>query len=288
MKKAFNIIGGSFLIAFAYNEFFLTNDIVPNGIYGIGALITYLTNYDPALFVIITNLLLIIVALLTVGSKKAREYVWPGLLIPLFIFLTSRIADFIIFDSLEKILVVIVGSFLTGLGYSMIYKEGKNVGGTDIIQDILNNLTFYRRKTFSYAVEALVMLSTVLLLGLENMIYSLIVVCVVRTMTIKSKIGVSSSKTFYIITTKVEEIKKYIMEELNHDLTEFDVKGGHSQNKSKILMTAIDTKDYYQLKEGILLIDPKAFISITDGYEVVNKNVSLKKQNLKKKEKKNV
>ena len=34
-------------------------------------------------------------------------------------------------------------------------------------------------------------------------------------------------------------------------------------------MTVLPTKDYYKLKEGIKIIDEKAFYIITDSYEVV-------------------
>lgn len=278
MKKMVKIIVGSLLIAMAFNIFFLPYDIVPNGIYGMAALLNFETGYDPSLFLIITNLLLIIISLFTLGATKSKEYVWSGLLIPLFIFLESYLNSYFMLDNCEKITAVIAGSFITGLGYGIIYKEGKNVGGIDIIQDIINSVTKYRRHIFSYIIEGIVLTATIVILGLENMIYSLLVIGIVRYMTTKSKIGISSSKNFYIITTKEAEVKKYIMDELKHDLTEFNVKGGYSKNKSKILMTVMDTKGYYLLKEGILLIDPKAFISITDSYEVINKNMSLSKQ----------
>lgn len=280
MKKYLKIISGTLIIALAFNIFFLPYDIVPNGIYGLAALVNYKINYDPAVFLIITNLALIIISLITLGGKKSKEYVWPSILIPLFMFLENTLSSYFILDNFEKIMAVIVGSFITGLGYSMIYKEGKNVGGIDIIQDITNSVTKYRSYLPTFIMEGLILLFTLIILGLESMIYSAIVIIIVRYMTTKSKIGISSSKMFYIITTEEEEVKKYIMNELNHDITHFDVKGGYSKNKSKILMTVMDTKDYYVLKEGILLIDPKAFISITDSYEVINKNLSLSKRKI--------
>ena len=280
MKKYLKIISGTLIIALAFNIFFLPYDIVPNGIYGLAALVNYKINYDPAVFLIITNLALIIISLITLGGKKSKEYVWPSILIPLFMFLENILSSYFILDNFEKIMAVIVGSFITGFGYSMIYKEGKNVGGIDIIQDITNSGTKYRSYLPTFIMEGLILLFTLIILGLESMKYSAIVIIIVRYMTTKSKIGISSSKMFYIITTEEEEVKKYIMNELNHDITQFDVKGGYSKNKSKILMTVMDTKDYYVLKEGILLIDPKAFISITDSYEVINKNLSLSKRKI--------
>ena len=72
--------------------------------------------------------------------------------------------------------------------------------------------------------------------------------------------------------------KDYILNELHYDLTEINVKGGFTSHKNKIIMTSVDTKDYFGLKEGILLIDPKAFISIVDSYEVLNKNLTIGKK----------
>ncbi|MDD2505192.1 MAG: YitT family protein [Bacilli bacterium] len=278
MKKTLKIILGSLLIALAFNIFFLPYDIVPNGIYGIAALINFQTSYDPATFLIITNLSLIIISLIMLGGYKSKEYVWPSLLIPIFIFVENYLNSFILLDGFEKIMAVIVGSFITGLGYSMIYKEGKNVGGFDIIQDIANSATNYRNNIYSYIMEGIVLISTFIILGFEQMIYSLLVIAIIRYMTTKTKVGISTSKTFYIITTKEQEVKDYIINELAHDLTEFNIKGGYSKNKAKILMTVMDTKGYYSLKEGILLIDPDAFITITDSYEVINKNKNLSKR----------
>ena len=68
------------------------------------------------------------------------------------------------------------------------------------------------------------------------------------------------------------------MEELNHDLTEFDAEGGFTKKKNRVIMTVISSKDYYKVKEGIQLIDPKAFISVTDNYEVMNKNVKINEE----------
>jgi len=282
MKKIFYTIAGCALIAISYNLFFLPYDIVSNGVFGIGALVSYETGYDPAIFILLINVTFLFIAYYTLGKKKFKEYLVPGLLVPAIIYLSYTITDYIVFDYLEQILVVIVGSFLTGLGYSFLYKEGQSMGGLDIIQDIVNSVKIYRNKTFIYIVEGSIVITTFFLLNMESMIYSLITIAIIHYMKTKAKIGVSSSKTFFIITQKEKEVKKYIIEELEHDLTEFSVKGGYSHHPNKILMTAIDTKDYYRLKEGIAMIDPEAFISIVDSYEVINKNVTLSKRNEKK------
>ena len=47
-------------------------------------------------------------------------------------------------------------------------------------------------------------------------------------------IGISQSKSFYIVTDKDTEVKDYILNKLNHGVTVLDVKGGYSKEKKKV------------------------------------------------------
>ena len=42
-------------------------------------------------------------------------------------------------------------------------------------------------------------------------------------------------------------------------------------------MSIINTKDYYRIKEAIKLIDKNAFITVTDAYQIINENVSIRR-----------
>lgn len=276
MNKYLKIIIGSLLISLSFSLFFIPNNIISNGTYGIAILLNYKTGYDPALFLLIVNFMLIVLSLIVQGPIKSKSYVLASLLIPIFIFIINLFSFYTYFAEIEMIMAALAGAFLTGLGYSFIYKSGESVGGIEIVQDVINNVTKHKNKKITIIVEIIILLLTLIILYLETMLYSLIVIIIILIMSTKSKIGVSTTKTFFIITSKEEQVKKYILEELKQDLTEFNTKGGFSKNENKIIMTSIDTINYYELKEGILLIDPAAFISITDGYEVINKNMTIR------------
>ena len=81
-------------------------------------------------------------------------------------------------------------------------------------------------------------------------------------------LGISKNKAFYIITTKEDEIKQYIIEGLNHTVTTFNVKGGFLSNKRRVLLAVVPTREYYKLTEGIKKIDSEAFFVVTDAYQV--------------------
>ena len=93
MKKYLNIIMGCILIALAFNLFIIPYDLVPNGIYGLGALIYYHFDYSAPMFLLIINLALIGIATLSIGAENTRKYMIPSLLIPIIIYFTQNIAE---------------------------------------------------------------------------------------------------------------------------------------------------------------------------------------------------
>ena len=216
--------------------------------------------------------------ILVLGYKDCKKYIITSFIIPITIYLSFYFTSKIDLSTIDKIVLVISGAYLTGFGYSLIHKSNYHVGGFAILDEIVNNYRTKKSKDISLLVDVIVVILTFLSYGFETAVYSVIAIFLINYMSTKSRIGVSNSKTFFIITTKESEVKDYLINELNHDYTEFNVKGGYSNNKNKIIMTVVDTKDYYRLKEGVNLIDPNAFVFIIDNYEAINKNVTISKK----------
>ena len=278
MKKYLNIILGSLIIALTYNIFFLPNNIISTSVFGISEILYNVFPYNPGITILALNILLLLFGLIKIGYDKCKKYVLTSFLIPIIIYTSFYFTSKIDVSTIDQIVLVISGAYLTGLGYSLIHKENYHVGGFTILDEVVNNYRTKKNKEISIIVDILIILITFLAYGFETATYSTIVIFLITYMSTKSKIGISSSKTFFIITTKEKEIKEYLLNELKQDYTEFNVKGGYSNNKNKIIMTVIDTKDYYRLKEGVSLIDQNAFIFIIDNYEAINKNVTISKK----------
>ena len=66
------------------------------------------------------------------------------------------------------------------------------------------------------------------------------------------------------------------MQEYYYDVTILNTQGGYKNTKRKMLMCSVNEKDYYIIKEGILLIDENAFIVVTKSYEQKNANKTLR------------
>ena len=84
----------------------------------------------------------------------------------------------------------------------------------------------------------------------------------------KVLLGINNNKAFYIITNEEEKTKEFLIKELNHNITIIDVKGGVFEQKRKIILSVIPTREYYRVAEVIKKIDKEAFFIVTDSYEV--------------------
>jgi len=106
------------------------------------------------------------------------------------------------------------------------------------------------------------------LLGFDKFIYSIISLYIVSIMTDKVVLGISQSKSFYIITEQEDLVKEFLVSQLKHGVTVLDGKGGYTGNKQRVIMCIVPTKEYFLVKEAIREIDKNAFFLVTDAYEV--------------------
>ena len=104
--------------------------------------------------------------------------------------------------------------------------------------------------------------------GWRILLYALIILYIIGLVQDKVILSISMNKTFFIVTSEVESVKEYIMNNLSRGATVLDAKGGFSNLREEVIMAVIPTSEYFIAKEGILEIDPNAFFTITDSYQV--------------------
>lgn len=274
MKKVisiFSVLIGCLIIAISINLILIPNQMITFGIDGIGCLLNYISDINPAFNMLFINLIIILIVSIFLDKHVLKVYLLPAILIPLLVFITTPITGLISLNLPEKMLVVLVASFLTGYGYSIIYKQGYSAGTVFLIDEVLGNLTRFHSKMYSWVVDICLLIVSLRLFGYESTLYSLVIIFITRYMITKVRFGINDSKMFYIITSKDKEIKNFIIHDLKYELTVLDVKGGFSKKNNQILLTVIRSNDYFKLKEGIKIIDPKAFIAITETYDVLNR-----------------
>lgn len=261
---------GCFIVAFAFNLFFLQYGIVCFGISGLSIVVNEF-GIDPSLFMLIGNIILLIISFFALGMDKTKNSVIGSLVFPLFVKLTSPLTAYIPLGDVEMIVIAIFGAVLTGLGYGIIFKTGFTTGGTDIINQIIAKYSKVSLGTSMLMVDGLVVLSAKIVFSWEIVLYGAIVLYIISMLTDKVILGISQSKAFYIVTDKVEEVREFLLSIMNGGVTIINAKGGYSNEKQQLLLGVVPTRSYFVVKEGLKEIDNDIFFLVCDAYEVSNR-----------------
>lgn len=265
--RFFQFIFGVLIAAISFNLFILPCNIV-YGVSGIGVILNKLIGIEPSIVIFIGEMLLLIISFMVLGFEKTKNSIIGSILYPVFVYLTAWIPQYVEISMQEPLVVALFGAALSGFGYGLIFKSGYTTGGTDILNQIVSK---YARVSIGNAMlftDGLIILSGVFTFGVTKAMYSVINLYIISLITDKVMLGISSTKAFYIITEKQEEIEHYIMNELEHGVTVLQAKGAYSGHKQSVLMCVIPTREYFLVKEGIHEIDHDAFFVVSDAYEV--------------------
>ncbi len=266
--KYFILIISCAVLAINYNVILLNNDIVIGGTSGVAILIKNFI--DPSKFILIVNVILLIIGLITLGKVEFKNALIGSILFPLMIKfldpLTSYLTPYLTFDNI--IVTLLVSSLLYGISCGFIYKHGFSTGGFDIILNICSKYLHIPTGKANLFVNGIILIIAGAKLGVNNMIYGIIIVYLGSTLIDKIMIGISDSKQFLIHTKKVDVIKDFIIGELNCGVTLLEAKGGYLKDNKEIIMCVVANKDYYFFKNVLVKIDPEVFFVISDCYEV--------------------
>ena len=268
VKELIEFIIGCFLVALAFNLFMSPNNLVAGGISGFSLVLKYFFGLNPSIIISISNIFLIILSFLLLGKDKTKMSILGSILFPIFVSLTEHLSTYISFKESEMILIAIFGGVLQGLGAGLIFRAGYSTGGTDILNMIVSKIFKISLGNSMFFSDGTIILIGAFVFGFNHLMYSLIILYLISTLTDKVVLGISDSKAFYIITSKEKEVKDFVINELKHGITELSAKGGYNSENQTVLMSVIPTREYYKLKEGIHNIDEKAFFVAMDSYEV--------------------
>ncbi len=268
IKRIVTFIIGLLLVSLSYNIFLAPNELVPGGVTGIAIIINNFIKIDNSIIILFFNIILLVVSYFLLGKEKTKATIIGAFLLPVFVSLTKNIVLLLDLDASQLLLSSVFGGVLFGTGSGLVFKAGFSTGGTDIINLIVSKYFKLGIGSSMLVTDGFIVFSSAFVFGVTHLMYSIIVLYIISIMSDRIILGTSDSKAFYIITNRDDEVKKYIIEQLNHGVTVFRAKGGFKKENRNVLMCVLPTKDYYKLRTGINEIDKEAFFVVTDAYEV--------------------
>ena len=281
MKKWIKFILGITIVAFSFNLFCVPDNLASTGIGGLSIVINNFIKIDTSLFVGVVNIFLIILSFIFLGKDDTYKTILGALIYPIMLKLTSYITALIDLSSVDLLIKAIIGGIINGVGLGMVFKTGYTTGGTDIIESILGKYLKISMDKAIIMVDGMVVVLTGLVFGVEHLIYAFVILIFQSIYSNQFMLGIKEDKILYINSRKNKEIRKFLSETYNYGITILKGRGGYSNRSNDILVVSIKSKFYLEIKEVILLIDNKAFITVCDSYETVYVNKEERKNKKK-------
>ena len=255
--------------AVLYSLFLFSINLVTGSVGGVATITHHVYGINPSIMILLLTVACSIFSLMYLGVKRTLGTLIASLAYPALVQLTSFLNGVIVITNPDDMfLVVIFAGVLSGISNGLMYKTGYSNGGFPVISQYL-----YEKYRISVNKSSLIINMTIVFLGgvffgSANVMYALVFLYVNDIIMKKVLLGTNNNKAFYIITKEEEKTKEFLMKELNHNITVFDVKGGVFERKRKIILSVIPTREYYRVAEVIKEIDKDAFFIVTDSYEV--------------------
>ena len=260
---------GSLISALSFNLFCVPYSFVSGGLGGVSIILNDIFSINPTIVMVIGNAIFIIISLFVLGFKESLMSIVGAIVYTAFVYFTEDIPYLINFSFDNILLYVIAAGFGLGFGESLIYKSGFNSGGTSILALVLQKLIKQPLGVILRYIGFTIVILGGFNFGYTAIMYSIIITTISSSLVDKFLIGISSSKTFYIQTSKKDEVEDFIIKHIESGITELDSSGAFSHKKKKMIMCVVPTDKYALLRNSIKEIDPEAFIVVSDCYEVL-------------------
>ena len=255
------------VMAFNINYFFLGNKLGQGGVSGLSLILHYLTNIDISYIYLGLNIPLIIVAYIFIGKDFVFKTLFATIILTIFLKVFGSFRG-----PIDDILMAsIFGGGINGIAIGTIFYAGGSSGGTDIIAKIINKHYGIAIGKVLLTIDFIILSMVAFIFGKVIFMYTLISLLVSSKMIDIIQEGIYSAKGVTIITNRVEELRKKIMEDTGRGITLINAKGAYTQKEIGMLYCVVGKYQLMKVKSIVKEIDPMAFMIVSQVHEVIGK-----------------
>ena len=297
---------GILIYVTAWSVFLIPNNLIGGGVSGISSMIQYATGgkIQMGYSYFILNAILVAAAIIILGMGFGAKTIYAIILASIALrFLPGMIPATIVktlaIDN-GKLLSVLMGGLLAGIGIGMSISNGGSTGGTDIIALIWTKYHNVSPGKVILVLDFIIIGSSLFIPSYVNeldaagmpvldaagnpvtfkmplaekvttVLYGLILVTVNSYVLDMYISGSQQSVQLFILSKEYEKIADAISKEMHRGVTVLDGKGWYTKQETKVLMVLTRKTDLNLMLRYIKQLDPNAFLSVSSVNGVYGK-----------------
>ena len=278
LKYFLTIFGGTFIIAFGVYFFMNPYHIMCGSVTGLAIVLINFIPVPLSVMTFILNVICIILAFVFIDRKFGVKIIFISLLLPAIIFvfetffpnpqsLTGNLA----LDAIAMITVICFGQ-------AILFNANAASGGLDIIAKMMNKYLHMELGKAIVIAGAVTVASSYFAYDIQTVVIGFMTTYFSGILLDYFIDGFTGKIRVCIISKHNDEIKRYVIEELQRGITVYTAVGGYSGEPRNELCAVLTKKEYGQLMDYVEGVDPNPFVTISNIKRVVGSWNTLKRR----------
>ena len=297
---------GILIYVTSWSVFLIPNNLIGGGVSGISSMIQYATGgvIQMGYSYFVLNAILVAAAVVILGMGFGAKTIYAIVLASIALRFLPGMVPATIIKTLAidngKLLSVLMGGLLAGIGIGMSISNGGSTGGTDIIALIYTKYHNVSPGKVILVLDFIIIGSSLFIPSFVNeldaagmpvldasgnpvtfkmpfaekittVLYGLILVTVNSYVLDMYISGSQQSVQLFILSKEYEKIADAISQEMHRGVTVLDGKGWYTKQDTKVLMVLTRKTDLNLMLRYIKQLDPNAFLSVSSVNGVYGK-----------------
>lgn len=273
MKKGLKdylwITFGIILVAIGFEYFLAPNDLAAGGVTGLAILVNhYIPALSNGLIVMIINCILFVAAFLIIGGNFGAKTIYASFGLSLVMWFMEKFMHPYAITT-DLIIATIFGTLISAIGMAIVFNSNSSTGGTDILAKLINKFFHIDIGKALLLVDLVITSFAAVVFGIDKGLYALVAVIGLGIIIDNLIEGLNTVKELKIITSKSEEVRRFILEDLERGCTFIPAVGGYKKHDIVIIYTVLGRNEFIKFKKFMKVEDPDAFITVNEVHEVV-------------------
>jgi len=294
LKQYLGVSIGVIILNISFYFFMDPAGIVTGGMLGVSIILHPIFEsigswFTASTFLYIVNAATLLLGLIFLGKDFFLKTIYGTFLSPTILLILENTCDGSYFvnnitPGNEKIIAMICGSILCGIGVGIAIKSNGSTGGMDVVQKIMSKYLKVPMSAAMYVTDGVVVIFAgfvvtsfvngaiirdyTLNYQIENVVWGSIGVFIQGFIIDYICLSLKARRTVYVITTEPNLIKEYIYEKYDRGVTLSKVTGGYTNQEFTMVICTMDKNEAYRMTSEIREIEPSSFTFVTSCKEV--------------------
>lgn len=259
------IMLGAVIAAYGLEAILIPNQVSDGGVTGLSIVGSQLFGFPLGLLIAILNIPFVFLGYKQIGKSFALYSVLGIATLAVSTSMMHHVPTIIQGDTL---LVTVVGGIILGFGMGLALRNGGALDGIDMLAVLLSRRMPFGTSDLILFLNVFVFAIVSTVFGLQGAFLSAIAYYIATKVIHIVEEGLSGSKEYRIITSHPEDMVETIRDRLGRGATFNIVQGAYSNEEFREIKCIINRLEDSKMKEIILEIDPRAFVTVYEVAEV--------------------